>query len=183
MAGSNQTEVEGIVAQALFGAFAPEGYYLEIGCVGIIIYEYMLTFEMERRVIWGRRLTLPGALFYLNRYLLLAFATSIYLWGFVTWRSDSYADEEPGRGLLETIFGILLEACYAAFSALRVHAINDKKWVWTILVMLTGSVPIPINIVATVLASSGAAPPPLLGCVQLGGEAFGLQISWWKAGV
>ena len=49
----------------------------------------MLTFEMERRVIWGRRLTLPGVLFYLNRYLLLAFALIIYLWGFVPWRFDS----------------------------------------------------------------------------------------------
>ncbi|KAI0656196.1 hypothetical protein C8Q70DRAFT_922027, partial [Cubamyces menziesii] len=96
----------------------------------IIIYEYMLTFEMERRVIWGRRLTLPGVLFYLNRYLLLAFALIIYLWGFVPWRFDSVS-KLPSM----------------PFSALRVHAINDKKWFWTILVVLTGSVPIPVNIV------------------------------------
>ncbi|KAI0334202.1 hypothetical protein GY45DRAFT_1242966, partial [Cubamyces sp. BRFM 1775] len=99
----------------------------------IIIYEYMLTFEMERRVIWGRRLTMPGILFYLNRYLLLAFAASIYAWGFIT-------------RIYSSTWIITLPIC-AAFSALRVHAINDKKWFWTILVILTGSVPIPLNIV------------------------------------
>ena len=35
--------------------------------------------------------------------------------------------------------------------------------------------------IAIVLASSAAAPPPLLGCVELGGEAYGLQIPAWRA--
>ncbi|KZV90696.1 hypothetical protein EXIGLDRAFT_720135 [Exidia glandulosa HHB12029] len=43
--------------------------YVWVSALAILLYEYALTFEDERRWIWGRRFGGLQALFYLNRYL------------------------------------------------------------------------------------------------------------------
>ena len=35
------------------------------------MYEHLLSFDAELRVIWGRKLNLPNILFLLNRYLMV----------------------------------------------------------------------------------------------------------------
>lgn len=63
---------------------------LTISCLTVlIVYEYLLTFEAERRVIWPRKLTVPTALFLFNRYCLLLFGLSMSLWFFVSYDDDS----------------------------------------------------------------------------------------------
>lgn len=61
----------------------------EIPIPALIVYEYLLTIQSEHRVIWGRKLTVPTALFLINRYSLLLLALSISLWAFVAWSSDA----------------------------------------------------------------------------------------------
>ncbi|KAI0668954.1 hypothetical protein C8Q78DRAFT_978330, partial [Trametes maxima] len=100
----------------------------------IVVYEYLLTFQMERRVIWNRKLTVPTVLYLLNRYTLLLFALDLALWVFVSW------DKDP----LTCIYRNSL-----AFSALRIHAINNQNKFWTILIFLLGFLPVPPNIVRT----------------------------------
>ena len=55
----------------------------------LILYEHLLTLEQERRAIWARPWSIPTVLFLLNRYLLLLYGLALYLWGFVTWETDS----------------------------------------------------------------------------------------------
>ena len=47
------------------------------------MYEHLLSFDAELRVIWGRKLNLPNILFLLNRYLLVLFSLSLILWSLV----------------------------------------------------------------------------------------------------
>ena len=54
----------------------------------LTLYEYLLTFNAERRVIWGRKLTLPSMLFLLNRYSLWLFSMSTILWNLVDWDTN-----------------------------------------------------------------------------------------------
>ena len=54
----------------------------------LTVYEYFLSFDAERRVIWGRKLSLPTILFLLNRYLLWLFSLSSVLWNFVGWEEN-----------------------------------------------------------------------------------------------
>ena len=55
----------------------------------LILYEHLLTLEQERRAIWTRPWSIPTVLFILNRYLLLLFGLAVFLWGFVSWETDS----------------------------------------------------------------------------------------------
>ena len=54
----------------------------------LTLYEYLLTLNAERRVIWGRKLTLPSILFLLNRYSLWLFSMSTILWNLVDWDTN-----------------------------------------------------------------------------------------------
>ncbi|KAL1937946.1 hypothetical protein VTO73DRAFT_12696 [Trametes versicolor] len=85
------------VAEVFHRAFAPEGFWIEMGCVALIVYEYLLTVRVESKVIWRRKLTIPTTLFLINRYILALYALSISLWGFVQWTSDArYEDMHVG---------------------------------------------------------------------------------------
>ncbi|KAH9856238.1 hypothetical protein C2E23DRAFT_857247 [Lenzites betulinus] len=55
----------------------------------VIVYEYLLTIHMESKVIWGRQLTIPTVLYFLNRYALVLFAIAVSLWAFVPWQSPT----------------------------------------------------------------------------------------------
>ena len=56
--------------------------------VALTVYEYLLSFEAERRVIWGRKRSIPTMLFLSNRYLLWLYCLSSALWDLVQWNSD-----------------------------------------------------------------------------------------------
>ncbi|KZV98226.1 hypothetical protein EXIGLDRAFT_832323 [Exidia glandulosa HHB12029] len=47
--------------------------YVYLSALAILVWAYVLTFEEERRCMWGTRLRLLQALFYTNRYLPIAF--------------------------------------------------------------------------------------------------------------
>ena len=56
--------------------------------VALTVYEYLLSFEAERRVIWGRKVTLPSILFFFNRYLLWVYVLSLVMWNHIDWETD-----------------------------------------------------------------------------------------------
>ena len=59
------------------------GVFGRLTSVALTVYEHLLSFDAELRVIWRRKLNLPNLLFLLNRYLLLLFALSLVLWSLV----------------------------------------------------------------------------------------------------
>ena len=93
--------------EAITSDSIPAGYYLDAASIGtcfhkcsegairlslvceaLTVHEYFLSFEAERRVIWGRKFSLPTILFLINRYLLWSYALSNLLWGLVDWETD-----------------------------------------------------------------------------------------------
>ena len=55
----------------------------------LIVYEYVLTFDKELRVIWGRRFTIPTILFLANRYLAFVFVLSICMSTLFPWAENN----------------------------------------------------------------------------------------------
>ncbi|KAI0350951.1 hypothetical protein OH77DRAFT_1430355 [Trametes cingulata] len=166
-----------VIASILEKAFAPEGFYIEMGCIALVVYEYILTIRVERRVIWGRKITFPTALFLFNRYLLVALALATYLWGFVNWDSDSSCYV---AGTLQCVCAIFIDVCYFTFSALRIHAINNHNWFWTMLIVLLGCVSIPPNIISIFETRYEAVPPPLSGCAETTSSLARLDLPIWN---
>ena len=84
----------------------PTAYYLDVVSIGkcvqiplglftiswrhiaLTVYEHLLTLDTERRVIWGRKRSIPTMLFLSNRYLLWLYCLSSALWDLVQWESD-----------------------------------------------------------------------------------------------
>ena len=56
-------------------------------CVALMAYDHLLTLDMERRVIWGSKCSIPTALFLTNRYTLWLFCLSSILSDLVPWNS------------------------------------------------------------------------------------------------
>ncbi|PCH42991.1 hypothetical protein WOLCODRAFT_102920, partial [Wolfiporia cocos MD-104 SS10] len=109
-----------------------------------MIYEHVLNMDLEVRCVWQYRLSATSLLLFVNRYILLALGIL-------------YALEALGPLLpislncaALNITGATLElslvAFGAAFSALRVFALTRRRWHITLVVLLTGLVPIGTNI-------------------------------------
>ncbi|KAI0632761.1 hypothetical protein C8Q77DRAFT_1119605 [Trametes polyzona] len=175
----DQELTPGFVADVFHRAFAPEAFWIEAGCVALVLYEYLLTIRAEAKVVWGRKLTVPTVLYYINRYTLLLLGLAIALWGFVEWTSDSSC---IAPGALQKICCALIQACYTIFSALRIHAINNRNWTWTILILCLGCVGVPPLVVGIVAARRVIAvgPPPLRGCAAAVWTWDGLDAPAWS---
>ena len=52
-----------------------------------MVYDYLLTLDMERRVIWGSTRSIPTMIFLTNRYILWLFCLVPILWNLVQWNS------------------------------------------------------------------------------------------------
>ncbi|TFK80296.1 hypothetical protein K466DRAFT_533121 [Polyporus arcularius HHB13444] len=168
------------VGEMLDAAFMPQGYYVELGCIALIIYEHLLTLASERRAIWDRPWSIPTILFLLNRYLLLLFALAVFLWGFVPWQTDSVC---RFPAILQVITPMAIMAVTMVFMALRIHAINNHRWYWTIMLILLGSVEIPPNIVLLTQSQYVAIRPsglPYGGCAEASYEEDRLDKPVWK---
>ena len=54
----------------------------------LLVYDYFLTLPQEVQCIWGRKLSIPVALFYLNRYTSLIYRVFLIA-GLIDWQGDS----------------------------------------------------------------------------------------------
>ncbi|OSD03775.1 hypothetical protein PYCCODRAFT_196323 [Trametes coccinea BRFM310] len=182
IAASNHIKVfQTAIEEALWKAFVPTAGYIELSCTILIVYEYLLTIDMERRAIWSRKMSAPTVLFYVNRYTLLVFGLALVLWGLVVWDKDSPSCIAPA--VMQTVASIVMEACYVAFSALRIHAINNYRWFWTVLIILLGSIPFPINLADLIEERYLTLQPILLGCEVAKTSGITLDDPVWQRGI
>ncbi|TFK82233.1 hypothetical protein K466DRAFT_500682, partial [Polyporus arcularius HHB13444] len=112
----------------------------------LIVYEHLLTFLQEYRVIWRRKISIPMVLFIINRYGLLAFGITYALSTLVWWGDDLVSARSSGECRLSSSSSLTLSTS-VLFSALRIHAINNRNWWWTASIFLFGFVSTPLNIV------------------------------------
>ncbi|KAI0706033.1 hypothetical protein C8T65DRAFT_830496 [Cerioporus squamosus] len=135
------------ILQIYTEAWVPQVNYLAVGSVALIVYEHLLTAMQEYRVVWKRKMSIPMVLFVVNRYGLLLF-------GIVC--------EIVGR--VQVVIVVVLDLVNVAFSALRIHAINNRNWWWTASIFLLGFVSTPLNIADLITATYLTGRPLIEGC-------------------
>ncbi|EMD37038.1 hypothetical protein CERSUDRAFT_124023 [Gelatoporia subvermispora B] len=91
--------------------------------VALVVYDHMITFSRETEFIWGRKISSVTILFYLNRWLNLA------------WAVADTAENMSGLSVLR-----------AVFSAVRMYAISTGNWLLSVVVLALNLVPIATNI-------------------------------------
>ncbi|OSD03795.1 hypothetical protein PYCCODRAFT_1458371 [Trametes coccinea BRFM310] len=138
---------EGLTAQDIVTVYEelwiPQVHYMDVASITLVVYDYLLTCSAELQVVWRRKYSLPSMLYLLNRYGLFVAISVYYLADMVTWKTDKSCQV---LSMTLDILVSLLYMIYAAFSALRVHAINNRNWWWTSLVFCLGLVAVPGNL-------------------------------------
>ncbi|KAI0084346.1 hypothetical protein BDY19DRAFT_997827 [Irpex rosettiformis] len=107
----------------------------EYACAAVaaaVLYDYLLTLDLEVHMIWRRKLGLPTLIFLANRYSCIAFSiTLIYSVGtqaecvYTGFKGvvKNFADLQVVSFILQLVLGGLLSITLAGFFALRTSAI------------------------------------------------------------
>ncbi|PCH36107.1 hypothetical protein WOLCODRAFT_81396 [Wolfiporia cocos MD-104 SS10] len=110
-----------------------------IQSTALIFYEHIITINREIYLIWKYQISAPIILFLLNRYIVLS-AAIIYLLEFVVPMTVQVR--------VALVAGLTVDSLSSrGFSALRVCAITRMQWFPTLLVLLTGLIPVATNVV------------------------------------
>lgn len=133
-------------------------FYIQFGLTALVVYEYLLTFQDEVRMIWRRKWTAATVLFMMNRYLLIA---SIILQALPS-TPESWCTVIPR---ITDGAALLLLIVFALFSALRVYAMWDRNIFLFLLVILPNLVPVGTNFFAAVVFRPVLVGPPLGQCM------------------
>ncbi|PCH40382.1 hypothetical protein WOLCODRAFT_67003, partial [Wolfiporia cocos MD-104 SS10] len=90
----------------------------------LIIYDYVLTASQEVKYVWGNRVTLPAAVFYCNRYLVVAYGI-IGICSILPW--SNFAVRLPLISKRSCLTLVCRGVFFASFSALRVYAVSGQN--------------------------------------------------------
>ncbi|PCH35966.1 hypothetical protein WOLCODRAFT_28241 [Wolfiporia cocos MD-104 SS10] len=120
--------------------------YCNTATAVLVVYEHIITFDLEVLAIWRYRMTGPTILLLFNRYVLLLTAMS-NVFDVFTWTSDqTYKSTScEAQVVVSAVTYVLSIVIAAGFSALRVYAIAGRKWFWALLALLMGLVPAATN--------------------------------------
>ncbi|KAM5534811.1 hypothetical protein V8D89_011527 [Ganoderma adspersum] len=136
------------------------GNTFAVVAAGLIMYEFMITFNKEVELFWRRRFTLSSVLFLVNRYVPLV-VNMIY----APWPSNTSPTTLLGCKTLvwtaETL-EIFQYLPWAVFSGLRAYVLSSQAWPLAVFVFILSLAPVVINYVTL-----GYAVPyidPILGC-------------------
>ncbi|KAI0087746.1 hypothetical protein BDY19DRAFT_952927, partial [Irpex rosettiformis] len=116
--------------------------HIDIAIAAINLFEYVITFELERRRIWARKRTAVTWIFLVNRYLAVAYGISMLL-------SLGIATEASCRALLliPCVIFLGLGLVQAVFSSLRIRALWPHSSIqWPIIVFSLYLVPFATDI-------------------------------------
>ncbi|EIW53133.1 uncharacterized protein TRAVEDRAFT_61247 [Trametes versicolor FP-101664 SS1] len=132
--------------------------YGAVSAAVLLLWHYVLTFDKEVTFFWGRVFSGPSALFFANRYLTLAVALyDAPLWSY----STVYARCAAAIRLLY-VLEILQYVIWAAFSCLRVYALQSGRWKVAAFVLLLSLVPVAVY--STREGFSRVYIDPAVGC-------------------
>ncbi|GJF00638.1 hypothetical protein PsYK624_169320 [Phanerochaete sordida] len=122
-------------------------------CLGM--YEYLVTFDREIRLVWRRRFTATTALFMALRAIMI-------LGPFVNWvPPSSDFSRSMASSMIALALALLGLALFALFSALRVHALwhgSQMQWAFSATVFVLAFVPVVTNIADTVYVAYSLPP-------------------------
>lgn len=123
--------------------------FVELATGTMIIYEHMITFPDEIRLIWSHRAQKVNYIFLVVRYSVLAYGIIMML-GTRSWGSALSCETDY---MLLEIGTIALYAIIAGFSALRTYAVSGCKWQPALVTLILGLVPVVTNIYLAVNTS------------------------------
>ncbi|TBU65792.1 hypothetical protein BD310DRAFT_984939 [Dichomitus squalens] len=129
--------------------------YMGVAMLGVVFYEYLITFDLEVRYIWGRRLTWAKVVFLLNRY-----TTPVYYIGLV-FPLLLPATRLRYATLPHAIKLTKIDVECSSFAGLRIYPISDKNRFITLAVVLLSLFPIATNMVAVIPLQLGIGHIPL----------------------
>ncbi|KAI0708036.1 hypothetical protein C8Q76DRAFT_800315 [Earliella scabrosa] len=170
---------DGGLAAALVAAYP--NVIIEKLCYGamgaLAIYEHLITFDSEVRLVWRRKVTGATVLFMLNKYLLLLRFLIVLTSYDITTTEVSDSNLRPARCsdltldrcratvLAGDFFQTAPHLIWAAFAALRVYALTDHLWWLAAIIFLVSSVPVATNTYAYSITSIESFIPPF-NCIS-----------------
>ncbi|PCH37210.1 hypothetical protein WOLCODRAFT_167385, partial [Wolfiporia cocos MD-104 SS10] len=113
------------------------GYISGAGAV-LILYDYILTFNQERMLMWGSKSRVITAIFLVNRCVMLSTCISLIL-NLPIWKD--VVSEEVTYYLFE-VAEILSPTLWAVFSAFRSYIVSNHCWPTTLLTLVLGLMPV-----------------------------------------
>ncbi|EED81378.1 predicted protein [Postia placenta Mad-698-R] len=129
--------------------------------LGLFVYDSVISFNLEWRAVWSRKITGATAIYLALRYVTLANVVTYVITGTVTSCEIMLNYVGPSAlisNLVEigTFCGTYLAQAVqqsngmwlAAFASIRVYAIDGRRWTKAAIVMMLGLVPVAINIYA-----------------------------------
>ncbi|EPT04769.1 hypothetical protein FOMPIDRAFT_1021627 [Fomitopsis schrenkii] len=140
---------EGLALQAL----KAYGDHYVVNCCGaaataLLVFDYVLTLEEEVEYIWSSGNSLYVLLFFANRFAMLGMAVGSVL-GMVPWYSIVSCTVVNWALAGFQIFTLLL---WAVISTLRVYAVSNRDWGFTLLTLCLGLTPVATNLYVNIKA-------------------------------
>ncbi|KAL6302734.1 hypothetical protein BKA93DRAFT_736272, partial [Sparassis latifolia] len=115
----------------------------------VILYEHLVTFGTEYDLVWGRKLTGPNVIFFINRYALFVWSI-VNILGLFSWDVDYRCETIL---LFRFVMQLMVYTIWAVFSGLRVYAVSSRNWYFTVPTVALGMVPVAANIVRRFLVA------------------------------
>ncbi|KAI0742503.1 hypothetical protein C8Q80DRAFT_910846 [Daedaleopsis nitida] len=136
----------------------PQVHYIGLGSITLITYEHLITAHQEYQVIWRRKSS--------------------------TCSPISNGGTTICCKVLSRMLGVLsvvLDLVILVFLSVRIHAINDRRWGWTLAVFLLGFVATPPTLVGVATDNIATSIPEVaMGCYPALGALGPDPDSWYK---
>ncbi|GBE83894.1 hypothetical protein SCP_0509510 [Sparassis crispa] len=116
----------------------------ELSICAVILYEHLVTFGTEYDLVWGRKLTGPNVIFFINRYALFVWSI-VNILGLFSWESARRYNFF-WQCAEAFVMQLMVYTIWAVFSGLRVYAVSSRNWYFTVPTVALGMVPVAANI-------------------------------------
>ncbi|EED83341.1 predicted protein [Postia placenta Mad-698-R] len=117
------------------------GEYIDIVAMCLFVYDSVISFNLEWRAVWSRKITGATALYLALRYVTLLNIIMFVIEFTITSCAGYYISH-----LVYISTGCGTYLAQAAFVSIRVYAIDNRRWTKAAIVMMLGLVPVAINI-------------------------------------
>ncbi|KAF9806033.1 hypothetical protein IEO21_08839 [Rhodonia placenta] len=119
--------------------------------LGLFVYDSIVSFDMEWRAVWSRKITGATALYVALRYVTLLNVIMIVIYSSVpSCEGHSYCLRHIFRPSMYVYLHFLVQQSnpmwLIAFASIRVYAIDSRRWMRAAIVMMLGLMPVVINI-------------------------------------
>ncbi|KAI0324266.1 hypothetical protein GY45DRAFT_1439180 [Cubamyces sp. BRFM 1775] len=131
-----------------------------VSATALLLYDWVITFDREKALVWSRKLNLAGVLYVLGRLV----GPSSYVASLVLFQSVS---DKRCQDVIysQYVTNLLPYAYWGVFSAFRTHALSGRNKILSAVVFLLNLVPVALNAYIYYFSQAVNFFPPV-GCSQ-----------------